>query len=296
MMSESIYHTKVSPRLRAAIRESAAWSEFTYKDDPQFAAFCNVVCKEVEYQKIERTGRNGPELDTVRKNKFYGLWYTASTFRNHWQHPTKRSENDMLWILYNRGWSQDQGRVAIVAWWRIHHRKFTTTTLDELDRLADRVWNEVQRKKMKKKMEAKQNSLRNRILTFLRQQPATTAYLAEKLNATSKAVDSHLYRFRKEGIVERLSWGLYALRQRAGTVAATTHQARPQQTPAMDSGRTQKPVDGIAPFNLDDVEDGVAEARALPSLPARSYPTLESDGMVSNPLELPTAEPRWSRI
>jgi hypothetical protein len=291
MMSESIYHTKVSPRLQAAVRKAAVWSEFTYKDDPQFAVFCNVVCKEVEYQNIERTGRNGPELDAIRKNKVYGVWYTASTFRNHWQHPTKRSENDMLWILYNRGWSQDQGRVAIVAWWRIHHRKFTTATLDELDRLADRVWNEVQEKKMKKKMEAKQNSLRNRILTFLRQQPATTAYLAEKLNATSKAVDSHLYRFRKEGIVERLSWGLYALRQRTGTVVGTTHQARPQQPPAIDSGRF-----GIAPFNLDDVEDGVAEARGLPSLPARSYPTLESDGMVSNPLELPTAEPRWSRL
>ena len=219
-MSESIYHATVSPRFQAAVRKAADWSEFTYRDDPQFKSFCKAVQCEVEVQKIERTGRNSLEPDTVRKNKLYGVWYTTSTFRNHWHHPTKRSENDMLWILYNRGWSYGQGRVAIVAWWRLHHRKFTTTTLEELDRLADRVWNEVQTKNMKKKLAAKQNSLRNRILAFLRQQPATTAYLAEKLSATSKAVDSHLYRLRKEGIVERLSWGLYASRRGTGTVAA----------------------------------------------------------------------------
>ena len=116
----------------------------------------------------------------------------------------------MLWVLYNRGWSYVQGRVAIVAWWRFHHRRFTRATLEELDRLADRVWNEVESKKMKKKMETKQHSLRNRIIAMLQQQPASTAYLATKLSATSKAVDSHLYRLRKEGMVERLSWGLYA--------------------------------------------------------------------------------------
>jgi hypothetical protein len=131
MMSESIYHT-VSPRLQAAVRKAADWSEFTYKDDPEFKAFCKAVQREVEFQQIERTGRNGLEPDTVRKNKFYGIWYTASTFRNHWQHPTKRSENDILWILYNRGWSYDQGRVAIVAWWRFHRRKFTAATWKNL--------------------------------------------------------------------------------------------------------------------------------------------------------------------
>jgi hypothetical protein len=173
-------------------------------------------------------------LDTVRKNKFYGVWFVASTFRKHWSHPNKRSENDMLWILFNRGWSYDQGWIAIVAWWRFHHRKFTTATLEELDRLADRVWGEVQTRKMKKKMQARQNSLRNRILAFLRQQPATTAYLAEQLQATSKAVDSHLYRLRKVGTVERLSWGLYALRQGSGAAVPTGHKQRPQEAPVED--------------------------------------------------------------
>lgn len=260
MMSEDIYHTKVSLGLQAAVRKAADWSEFTYKDDPQFKAFCNAVRKEVEYQRIERTGRNGPELDTVRKNKFYGVWYTASTFRNHWQHPTKRSENDMLWILYNRGWSQDQGRVAIVAWWRIHHRKFTTATLDELDRLANRVWGEVQNKKMKKKMAAQQNSLRNRILAFLRQQSATTAYLAEQLKATSKAVDSHLYRLRKEGVVERLSWGLYASRQGSGAAVPKNHQERPQEAPLQNVPQEEL----VPPPSRKDIPSGanVSEADA----------------------------------
>jgi hypothetical protein len=209
-MSRSIYYPNVSPQFQAAVRNAARWSEFTYKDDPDFTAFCTAVRREVEFQNIERICRNRLEPDTVRKNKLYGVWYIATTFRNHWQHPTKRSENDMLWVLYNRGWSYDQGRVAIVAWWRFHHRRFTRATLEELDRLADRVWNEVESKKMKKKMETKQHSLRNRIIAMLQQQPASTAYLATKLSATSKAVDSHLYRLRKEGMVERLSWGLYA--------------------------------------------------------------------------------------
>ena len=79
----------------AAVAESAVWSEFTYKDDPGFTEFCTAVRKEVEYQEIERIGRTGPELDSVRMNKLYGVWYASAAFRKHWQSPTKRSENDM---------------------------------------------------------------------------------------------------------------------------------------------------------------------------------------------------------
>ena len=144
-------------------------------------------------------------------NKLYGVWYMSKTFRTHWQHPTKRSENDILWILYHRGWSFAQGGVAVIAWWRIHHRTITGKMLQDLYRLSETVWDQVQNEKMKQTMEAKRNSLRNRIVWFLQQQPATTAFLARKLKATSKAVDSHLYRLRKEKIVVRQSWGLYAL-------------------------------------------------------------------------------------
>ena len=120
----------------------------------------------------------------------------------------KQSQNAMLWILYNRGWSEAQGYVSVLAWWRTHHRKVTPEMLEELETLAEQVWNEIQEKKMKKQLETQQNSLRNRIIWFLQQQPATSAFLATKLNATSKAVDSQLYRLRKEKIVDRLSWGL----------------------------------------------------------------------------------------
>lgn len=257
-MTEDIYNSNVSPRLQAAVRKASNWSEFTYKDDPEFNGFCNAIRKEVERQQIERTGRSGIELDTVRMNKFYGVWYTASTFRSHWQHPTKRSENDILWILYNRGWSYEQGRVAMVAWWRVHRRKFDATTLKQLERLADRVWDEVQRKRMKKKIEAQQNSLRSRIVWFLSQQPATTAYLAEKLKATSKAVDAHLYRLRKRGVVERLSWGLYALRQGSGASVPKVHQVRPQEAPVQSVAQKEP----VPPAPRKDIPSGANVSEA----------------------------------
>jgi len=242
-MTENIYNSNISPRLQAAVRKAADWSEFTYKDDPEFNGFCDVIRKEVEHQKIERPGKNGPELDSVRKNKLYGVWYIASTFRSHWQQPTTHSQNDILWILYNRGWSYDQGRIAVVAWWRVHHRTLTAAMLERLEQMADRVWGEVETKKRKKKMKTQQNSLRNRIIWFLGQQTATTAYLAEKLKATSKAVDSHLYRLRKEGKVERLSWGLHGLPKRSETAPATVHQERPQVRPAgEDRFATREPM------------------------------------------------------
>jgi hypothetical protein len=210
-MSNNTYHTTNRTRLKSAIQKAVQPSEFTYKDDPGYNAFCAAIRKEVEKQQIERMGKNGSELDAVRKNKLYGVWYTSATFRTHWEKPSKHSENDIMWILYNRGWSFAQGECAVVAWWRAHHRAITDQMLEELFALAEQVWDEVQEKNMKKKSEAQQNSLRNRIVWFLQQQPATTAFLATKLNATSKAVDSHLYRLRKDGIVERQSWGLYAL-------------------------------------------------------------------------------------
>ncbi len=108
-MANSIHQDDTFARLQQNVRECAEWSEFTYKDDPDYQGFCQVIKKEVEDQEIMRPGRSGPELDSVRHNKLYAAWHIASTFRKHWQHPRKSSENDMLWILYNRGWSKNQG-------------------------------------------------------------------------------------------------------------------------------------------------------------------------------------------
>jgi DNA-binding transcriptional ArsR family regulator len=223
-MNTNIYHTQNPAWLQSAVREAAEWSEFTYKDDPDYNAFCSAIRQEVEREGIQRFVKDGMELDSVRTNKLYGAWYTSATFRTHWKEPTKQSQNAMLWIVYNRGWSEAQGYVAVIAWWRKHHRKITPEMLEELERLAGLVWDEVQEKKMKKKFEAQRNSLRNRIIAMLRQHPATTAFLAEKLRATSKAVDSHLYRLRRKGLVERLSWGLYAMvtNARSGAKAKPT--------------------------------------------------------------------------
>ncbi len=303
-MATNIYHTDNRTRLQAAVREAAEWSEFTYKNDPGYNAFCAAIRTEVEYQKIERMGKSGPEPDSVRKNKLYGVWYTSAPFRTHWTTPSRHSENDILWILYNRGWSLAQGECAVVAWWRNHHRNLTPEMLEKLETRAERVWNEVHEKKMKKKIEAQQNSLRNRIIWFLQQQPATTAFLATKLNATSKAVDSHLYRLRKEGIVVRQSWGLYALAGAAPPDAKPTPTAAddlPKPNTAAATGpNTTARTDS---WTLDDIDDGVAEPNGMQSMSYRDARSVEADDLewadlempTAGPFDLPTAEPRWNR-
>ncbi len=248
-------------------------------------------------------GRTGRELDSVRMNKLYGVWYTSAAFRKHWQNPTKRSENDMLWILYHRGWSQNQGIVTAIAWWRLHHRRFAKPELGELVKLGGRVWKEVYEIRKHKKMEEQQNSLRHRIIYFLRQQPATTRFLAAKLRATSKAVDSHLYRLRKEGIVERLSWGLYA--------SPTSHPADANPKPAEADDRPAPKTDATGQnitakadsWTLDDIDDGVAEPNGMPSMSHREARSITSDDSewdvhempTAEPRDMPTAGPRWSR-
>jgi biotin operon repressor len=305
-MSTNIYHTNNRTRLQAAVREAAEWSEFTYQDDPDYNAFCAAIRAEVEKQQIQRTGKDGPELDTVRKNKLYGVWYMSAALRTHWKTPSKRSENDILWILYNRGWSYGQGGCAVIAWWRIHHRTVTPTMLEQISALANRVWDEFEEKKMKKKMETQQDSLRNRIIWFLQQQPATTAFLAKKLTATSKAVDSHLYRLRKEGIVVRQSWGLYAL------AGAAPPDAKPTPSSAAADDGPMPTTDAVTGHNatartdswtLDDIDDGVAEPNGMPSMSCREPCSDEADGLewadlgipTAEPREMPTAEPRLSR-
>jgi hypothetical protein len=297
-MSTNTYHTTTRTRLQAAIQKAVQPPEFTYKDDSDFAAFCTAIRQEVEIHEITREGKNGPEPDSVRKNKLYGVWFTSKTFRKHWQHPTKRSENDMLWILYNRGWSFAQGGIAVVSWWRFHRRTITDQMVKEVCTRAEGVWDEVQEKEMKKKSEVQQNSLRNRIIWFLQQQPATTAFLATKLNATSKAVDSHLYRLRKEGIVERQSWGLYAL------AGAATEDAKPMPTATADD-RPKPSTDAVTghsttartlPSSLNDVDSGVAQPKGLPSLSYRETPSHATDAFEWASREMSTAEPSWSRL
>lgn len=299
-MPKNIYHTENRTRLQSGIRQAAEWSEFTYKDDPGYIAFCTAIIEEVENQGIKRPGKNGPELNAVRHNKLFGAWYIATTFRKHWQHPTSRSENDMLWVLLHRGWSRNQGIIAVIAWWRVHHRKITQPMLLDLERLADQVWEQIQREKRKRKMEAQQDSLRNRIIALLQQHPATTAFLAEKLAATSKAVDSHLYRLRKAGMVERLSWGLYALRTGGPSDNKPTHTAATAEDrpiPHTDATIAHKPAARTVPLHLDDVGDGVVPPKHLRSLSHREpHSTAAADDLEWNTFETPTAEPRWSGL
>jgi len=195
----------------------------------------------------------------------------------------------MLWILYNRGWSEAQGYVSVVAWWRMHHRKVTPEMLEELERLAERVWNELKEKKMKKRFEKQQNSLRNRIIALLQQHPATAAFLAEKLGATSKAVDSHLYRLRRDRLVARLSWGLYALATVALRGAGPKHTATTADecpTPAVRTASgAQRAMD-----SLDGIDECEAPPSALRSLSCREAPSAAPndrawapDEMMKNP-------------
>lgn len=99
---------------------------------------------------------------------------------------------------------------------------------------------------------------------MLQQHPATTAFLAEKLNATSKAVDSQLYRLRKEKIVDRLSWGLYALAADAPPAAKLKHTAATadqRPIPAVHAAGGGKRARGSDAFPLGDRGEAVAEPR-----------------------------------
>ena len=78
-------------RLQSAVRQAAEWSEFTYKDDHDYDAFCRAIRAEVEREGIQRFVKDGVELDSVRTNKLYGVWYTSATFRAHWKEPMRRA-------------------------------------------------------------------------------------------------------------------------------------------------------------------------------------------------------------
>jgi len=65
-MNTNIYHTTKQTKLQSAVRQAAEWSEFTYKDDPDYNAFCSSVRKEVEREGVQRYDRDGLGLDSVR--------------------------------------------------------------------------------------------------------------------------------------------------------------------------------------------------------------------------------------
>ena len=200
----------------------------------------------------------------------------------------------MLWTLYHRDWTKNQGIVAVIAWWRTHHRKITNSMLVQLKGLADRVWNEVYQKNMRAKNEREQNSLRNRILFLLEQHPMTTAHLAQRLSATSKAVDSHLYRLRNAGLVERVSWGVYGLKKEtysppsSGAIAASPDSEESQMASGISERRP-------ALASLSDIDDGIAQPKALQSLDFRELASYGPRELAWSDPDMPTAEPRWSR-
>src|ERR1017187_4819639 len=124
-----------------------------------------------------------------------------------------------------------------------------------------------------------------------RQQPATTAFLATKLAATSKAVDSHLYRLRKESIVVRQSWGLYALAGAAppdSKPMPTAAESDERPAPTTDAANLDNIPARTDSWTLDDIEDGVAEPNGLRSAPYREAPSEAPDDLEWADLEMPT--------
>jgi hypothetical protein len=292
-MPTDIYHRKTS--LIEKVRECASQEpEFTYKTDPDYISFCNAVQNEIENQ----SGEEGI-IKPVWRKRLYSAWYINKRLRAHWQKPTKQSENAILWILFHTGWELDQGILAIVAWWRFHRRPVASFDCDALVTRAERTFKEVEpvmrRKKQAAKderMKSKKITLKDRILAALETQPCTTAYLAQVLQATPKAVDGHLYRMKGKQVT-KLSWGVYGLigRTYSGTYTVTAERVIPARAIVIP----EKPRPDELP-EVDDVqlEDGIAEYRPSPSMDeTESRTASEGNEPVLHAREMPAAEPRW---
>ena len=293
MSSSSMYHnTKAQAVKRPAAR-------YAYEDDPTFQAFrsaVSVVCDRMKQRRIANW-------------KLYPLWYVSNTFHGHWNElPSKKTSNDMVFILGHNFLTDLQSRMVMQAWLRVHFPKFSdANSADWEQRFFWPTWKRIQlsiqaarnrknagrrekrrTKSMKTRDGKKKSTLKYRILEALKQHPMTTALLAEKLDAHPKAVDGHLNRMSKAERPEvvELGRGLYALPGVIGTTPAPTPQpVRPEPL-------------RVEPISLAGITDGVVdEWKSPPVLESRnSYRVAaEDEDGVCEPPDLKTAEPRWNR-
>jgi hypothetical protein len=291
-MPIDIYDRKSS--LKDKILECASQEpEFTYKTDPYYIAFCDAVQGEIQKQTTDDW-----IIKPVWRKRLYSAWYISKRLRTHWHRPTKQSENAILWILFHTGWELDQGVLAVIAWWRLHHRPLASFDFHGLMKRAEQVFREIEptirRKKQAVKdqnMKNKKITLKDRILAALETQPSTTAYLAQTLKATPKAVDGHLYRMRGKQVT-KLSWGVYGLigKTYSGTYTVTAERV----VPAREIIIPELSIPNLPPEEDIELEDGIAEYRQLPMIFDRENRSVsEVDEPVFHTREMPTAEPRW---
>lgn len=200
----------MNTNMYAEIMKAGAYTpEYVEADDPDYMEFRRLV--------NEAAARNN--MDSVRKNKFHGLWFVNSTFRDHWHKPQKNSTNAMLWSAYHHDWDFEEGIVLILAWWQHHHRKGTPDQLQEvINKVATPAWDQTQpylidkrnkryqKKKVKRhEKQAMKNKakLHYRIIEAIRKQgKATIASLAAELNESPKAIEGQLYRLSRPNLAK----------------------------------------------------------------------------------------------
>jgi len=272
-------------------------TRYAYEDDPTFLQFRSAVWAACKTQ-------DQPYIDN---SKLYALWYVSATFHRHWdEQPSKKTSNDMVYILGHNFLTDVQSRIVMLAWLKCHFPNLSAAKFEEWEeRMFWPTWERIQasilaardrknaRRRQKRRMKKMKNTkqtyaLKNRILDALKLHPMTTAVLAAKLNAHPKALDGHLSRMSKADRAEvvKLGRGLYAL-------AGADYGVRTQPTMPV----SQEPR--VEPVFSTDITEGVDEWKE-PSVPEyrNSYATvdiLDEDAVCVDAPELKSAEPRWSR-
>ena len=274
-----------------------ATTRYAYEDDPTFLKFRSAV-----WANCKRNDE--PNIDN---SKLYALWYVSATFHRHWDEPpSKKTSNDMVFILGHNFLSDVQSRMVMLAWLKRQFPNLSAAKFGEWEeRMFWPTWARIQasvqeardrknarrrEKRRKKKMKNTQNAkrtftLKNRILEALKLHPMTTALLAKKLNAHPKAVDGHLSRMSKadRAKVVKLGRGLYALPGAVYSGPVQTVQSGPQE-PRPES------------IFSTDLTEGVGEWES-PVLEYRNSYTVDipDEDAVSDAPDLKSAEPKWSR-
>jgi hypothetical protein len=295
----TIYRANKTPSTKRQVA-----TRYAYEDDPTFIKFRSAVwaaCKKQDQPNIDNS-------------KLYALWYVSGTFHRHWdEQPSKKTSNDMVYILGHNFLTETQSRLVMVAYLKSHYPNLSAAKFEEWEeKMFWPTWERIQpsvqeardrknarrrekrRTKKVKNMQNTQNTqnakqthtLKNRILEALKLHPMTTAVLAAKLNAHPKAVDGHLSRMSKAARAEvvKLGRGLYALPGADYRVPAQMTMPVPQEP-------------RVEPVPVVDLTDGVDEWREPSSREYRNSYTEDipdEDAVCAAP-ELKSAEPKWSR-
>jgi len=188
----------------------------SYKSDPEYIAFGSVINRTIDKCNVRNNNFDGDPIPHVAHRKLYGAWYIAKTVRENWLHPTKTSQDSLIFTLVNGRWEIDQVRMAIVAWWDVHHRKTTDDAFRTMTEQVDQVGEARNKKRMQvlkqNKQKRRQNSLRSKIIVALTEfRTMTTKHLSTYLNATGKSISCHLARLVADGVVVRPVYGSYSL-------------------------------------------------------------------------------------